>query len=154
MGKTGRWTLRIISTLILAALGFFLVATMAGCSVIRDAPRGLAELETMPQEDFDNWRGALDTWAEAIAEEAVKQGADASKITAFATELASTSDASGDPLGSAAASAGLDSTLMRLLVIEVRARLRASGGLPVGERGLDILHGIATAVTVGANRIQ
>jgi hypothetical protein len=150
MSKTARWALRIISTLILAGLGFFLAVTMAGCAPLRDAPRSVAALDAMSQEDFDAWRQSLDIWVEAIAEEAVKQGADASKITAFATELASTSDASGDPLGSAAAAAGLDSTLMRLLVIEVRSHLRAVGPLPADGRGLDILHGIATAVAVGA----
>jgi hypothetical protein len=120
--------------------------TTQGCA---GAPKSKQQFEQMSEEDFQNWLTRVALWSELAATQVVRDHPDqAEKIKFYAAALDGLG-AHPDPLVYAAKKAGLDSTLATVLVLEAKALLNARGGMPEGDRFIELLRTVAAGVRAG-----
>jgi hypothetical protein len=145
MPKQRNWLARLCWSFLLIAC----VGALSGC-VSRGRVVTPQSIASMTDEEFGDYLGRVGLWAQLGAAAAVKQGADPDKIVAYANALELVTDPGPDTLSSVAASSGLDSLVVQLVLVEANALLEARGGLPAGSRGVSLLAHVAVSAKLGA----
>ncbi len=146
--RNTRWTRIVIWGLgmMLLALAF---SAQQGCV---GAPRSLEQVEAMDQAQWEAYLRRVSAWSEVAGYTIVhERPEDFQRVVEFTTILVSlTGDLGSDPIAASAEKVQWGSPLSKLVLIEIQGLLEARGGIPGGERGLELLLTIASGVQDGA----
>jgi len=116
------------------------------------APKNLDQLAEMEQPQWDAYLVRVRAWAEAAGYTLVKAQPDEyDHVVAYSEMLASASAEPGsDPVATSVSKIAWATPMAKLVLLEGQALLEARGGFPAGQRGLALLHAIASGVRAGA----
>jgi hypothetical protein len=143
-------TERIVIFLI-AALLATLAVSVSGASCV-GAPKSLDQLATMEEPQWQAYLTRVKAWSEAAGYTVVKAQPDEYEhVVAYSEMLAeATASADSDFVATSADKIAWVTPMAKLVLLEGQALLDARGGLPAGQRGLALLHAIASGVRAGA----
>lgn len=144
--RTERIVIFIVAGL-LAAL-----AVSIGGSSCAGAPKNLDQLASMEEADWKAYLIRVNAWSEAAGYSVVKAKPEEYEHIVAYSEMLATASADGvaDPVSEAATKIAWATPMAKLVLLEGKALLDARGGLPAGQRGLALLHAIASGVRSGA----
>jgi hypothetical protein len=143
-------TERIVIFLV-AGLLAVLAVSISGTSCA-GAPKNLDQMASMEESDWQAYLLRVGAWSEAAGYSVVKaKPEEYDHIVAYSDLLASASaEGPADPISDAATKIAWATPMAKLVLLEGKALLDARGGLPAGQRGLALLHAIASGVRAGA----
>lgn len=138
-----------IAIFLIAGLLAVLAVSISGTSCT-GAPKNLDQLASMEEADWQAYLTRVSAWSEAAGYSVVKSKPEEYEHIVAYSEMLATASSEGDPVSEAATKIAWATPMAKLVLLEGKALLDARGGLPAGQRGLALLHAIASGVRHGA----